>query len=155
MVNKATAGKPSAVVWTRPNAEKYLLPYEFGGAHVLPQSALLVPKNVRLNQYGQMPYHALANLKAQPDVFVGTINGVYGLWKRGPALPHAKGTPRPANARSGKPQHTGLKLLVRFSKDELPVTKHLDFNTRARAIVSARAVAVFRDALDRALRTAK
>lgn len=139
----ATKASQTATVFVRPIAAKYLLPYEKGGQHALPGKALLNPKNIRLDQYGQLTRATLKRLKARSDVFIGplktqhgTINGV---WQR-------------LKATKGKPAH--LKLLIRFG-DALPVTKQLGYGAKAKAIVDRGFNREFGAALGRALATAR
>ncbi|MCF3193466.1 hypothetical protein [Pseudomonas bubulae] len=132
-----------AKVFVRPIAAKYLEPYEKGGAHVLSGRALINPKNIKLDSYGQLPRKALARLKARKDVFIGKIKtskgSVNGVWQRIPA-------------KRKLPAH--LKLLIRFG-DALPVKKRLSYRSRAQAIVDRRFNAVFAEAMSRALASAR
>ncbi|UPG89282.1 hypothetical protein L2Y96_18050 [Luteibacter aegosomaticola] len=133
----------TAVVFVRPVAAKYLAPYEEGGAHKLPGRALLNPKNIRLDQYGQLTRATLARLKARSDVFIGPVNtkngAVNGVWQR-------------VRARRGQP--AGLKLLIRFG-DALPVKKRLGYGDRARDVIDAGWKPAFDRAMARALATAR
>jgi hypothetical protein len=76
----------TATVFVKPIAEKYLTPYETGGLHELPGNALLNPKNIKLDQYGQLPKNILAKLKARPDIFIGPVKTSSGtvnaVWQR-------------------------------------------------------------------------
>ena len=132
-----------AKVFVRPIAAKYLEPYEKGGSHVLSGRALINPKNIKLDSYGQLPRKALARLKARKDVFIGKIKTskgtVNGVWQRIPA-------------KRKLPAH--LKLLIRFG-DSLPVKKRLSYRSRAQAIVDRRFNAVFAEAMSRALASAR
>ena len=132
-----------AKVFVRPIAAKYLEPYEKGGSHVLSGRALINPKNIKLDRYGQLPRKALARLKARKDVFIGKIKtskgAVNGVWQRIPA-------------KRKLPAH--LKLLIRFG-DSLPVKKRLNYRSRAQAIVDRRFNAVFAEAMSKALASAR
>ena len=132
-----------AKVFVRPIAAKYLEPYEKGGSHVLSGRALINPKNIKLDRYGQLPRKALARLKARKDVFIGKIKtskgAVNGVWQRIPA-------------KRKLPAH--LKLLIRFG-DSLPVKKRLNYRSRAQAIVDRRLNAVFAEAMSKALASAR
>ena len=132
-----------AKVFVRPIAAKYLEPYEKGGSHVLSGRALINPKNIKLDSYGQLPRKALARLKTRKDVFIGKIKTskgtVNGVWQRIPA-------------KRKLPAH--LKLLIRFG-DSLPVKKRLSYRSRAQAIVDRRFNAVFAEAMSRALASAR
>ncbi len=132
VVTKATKGNPVATVSMRPEIATYLAPYEFGGKHELPSKALLNPKGIRLDQYGQISRTATRTLSASPKVFAGQVRGVHGFWRR---------------LRDHR-----LKLLLRFG-DALVVRKHLGFRLRAVALVRAEFPAAFNRAMARALAT--
>ena len=132
-VDKANKSSLTARVFIRPEVAKYLAPYEFGGRHVLPSRALLNPKNIRLDQYGQLGRTAIARLAAKPNVFKGQVHGVRGFWQR------LKGD--------------RLKLLIRFG-DAVEVRKRLEFASRGEAIVRKTFPAAFRNALAKAIGSA-
>lgn len=71
-----------ARVFVRDTVAGYLEPFEFGGEHKLNGKALLNPKNVRLNKYGNLARNKLNQLKAKPNIFIGDVNGVNGVWRR-------------------------------------------------------------------------
>lgn len=135
----------TAVVFVRPIAAKYLAPYEGGGNHVMPgtSKAILNPKSIRLDQYGQLPRKVLDRLKARRDVFIGPVKSksgtVNGVWQRIPA-------------KRKQPAH--LKLLIRFG-DSLAVNKRLNYRSRAKALVDRRFNAVFGEAMSKALASAR
>lgn len=112
-----------AKVFVRDVAAEYLEPFEFGGEHKLNSQALLNPKNIKLNKYGNMPRNKLSQLKAKPNVFVGEVNGVDAVWqRRKPKKAKKKRARRSANGtRRPKRKQRAPKLLVRFG-DALPVT---------------------------------
>ena len=142
-VRKANKQTLTAIVYMRPIAAKYLAPYEDGGVHVLPGKALLNPKNLRLNQYGQLPRATLARLKARADVFIGPVKtskgSVNGVWQR-------------VKATRGQPAR--LLLLIRFG-DALPVKKRLNFGSTAQKVVDRGFTQAFADGLARAVATAR
>ncbi|MGC1550832.1 MAG: hypothetical protein WA777_20105 [Rhodanobacter sp.] len=142
-VKGATKASLTAVVYVKPIAAKYLAPYEDGGSHVLPGSALLNPKNIRLDQYGQLTRATLKRLKSMPNVFIGPVKtahgSVNGVWQR-------------IKASKGKPAH--LKLLIRFG-DALPVNKRLNFGSTAKKVIDRGLVKAFSDAMTKAMATAK
>jgi hypothetical protein len=125
----ATKADPTATVFVRPEAAKYLLPYEIGGVHELPGKALLNPKHVRLDAYGQLRQGQFKTLAQKPGDFVGTVHGVTGLWQRPATTPGRRRGKAASQRRPRRP----LKLLVRFGQ-ALEVKKHLDFVQRAQAI---------------------
>jgi hypothetical protein len=154
-VTKATKKNLMAVVYVRDKTAIYLEPYEFGGVHVLPGTALLNPKDIRLDQYGQLTKGTPARLKGNPAVFVATIKGITGFWQR------YKVRARDANGRLLKKNRQGglvwikkVKLLIRFG-DALPVKEHLDFRVRALAVVKANFVQAFKAAVAKTIATAR
>lgn len=147
-----------ATVFVKDIAAAYLMPYEFGGVHKLAGRALLNPKDIPLNQYGQLPRGTLAKLKNDPNVFIGSItfrksgDTVSGVWQR-PPLAQQKAT-RGRKKGVPAPAQVGLKLLIRFG-EALPVREHLDFRKRANAIVRRHFQTEFRKALAYAMSTAR
>ena len=150
-----------ATVFVRPIAAKYLSPYEDGGSHVLSGRALFNPKNIKLDQYGQLPRKVLDRLKARKDVFIGPVKTksgiVNGVWQRAYFRP--KGAQRGRSHQGGEVKRgantTGhLKLLIRFG-DSLTVNKRLNYRSRAKALVDRRFNAVFGEAMAKALASAR
>ncbi|MFC4705514.1 hypothetical protein ACFPAA_17910 [Paraburkholderia caffeinitolerans] len=166
-VQRAKKGAPTAVVYMKDITASYLEPFETGGVHKLNSRALLNPKNIRLNQYGQLPRNTLAALKERPDVFIGavktasgeTINGVWQrptdtkrvslLNARGKRLGKVNKLDTEQNGGRGK-----LKLLIRFG-EALPVKKRLDWGARARRTVDQWINRDLEAALSAALKTAR
>ena len=164
-VNKADVSGLTAEVFVRPEVAKYLLPYEIGGTHVLPGKALLNPKGITLDQYGQLPYLTMTRLKGRQDIFVGGIDTqrggrISGVWQRLTMTRTGKmkvGKNRKksvAGARLHHPVLGALRLLIRFG-NALPVNKDLEFNTRGVALVMANAATAFGDAIRRAMMSAR
>jgi len=164
-LSKARKSAPVATIYIKKIAAAYLQPYEDGGVHKLNSRALLNPKDIRLNSYGQLPRATMGRLKARPDVFIGAIRtrggqSVNGVWQR-VAPKRARGAtktaPRSAvtKAQLSKESPAGrLKLLIRFG-DALPVRKQLNFGATAREIVDRYFPGDFQAALAEALRTAR
>lgn len=158
LVDKATRDAPVAVVRIRDEVATYLLPYEAGGAHVLPGHTLLNPKNIRVDQYGQLARGAMKRLadradRPLSDVEIGEkrFSGkvIRGVWQERPAVRGGR-----KRTGAGKPVHGRLKLLIRFG-DALPVNKHLGFEARAIVLVHSQAGQAARTALQRALATVR
>ncbi|EOA5550575.1 TPA: hypothetical protein ACG328_000441 [Escherichia coli] len=145
-----------AKVFVRDVAAEYLEPFEFGGEHKLNSQALLNPKNIKLNKYGNMPRNKLSQLKAKPNVFVGEVNGVDAVWqRRKPKKAKKKRARRSANGtRRPKRKQRAPKLLVRFG-DALPVTPVLGYMDRARTMANALLPSALNQAIAEAIRTAK
>ena len=130
--------------------------FEFGGEHKLNSQALLNPKNIKLNKYGNMPRNKLSQLKAKPNVFVGEVNGVDAVWqRRKPKKAKKKRARRSANGtRRPKRKQRAPKLLVRFG-DALPVTPVLGYMDRSKAMAEALMPAALSRAIADAIKTAK
>ena len=145
-----------AKVFVRDVAAEYLEPYEFGGEHKLNSQALLNPKNIKLNKYGNMPRNKLSQLKAKPNAFVGEVNGVDAVWqRRKPKKAKKKRARRSANGtRRPKRKQRAPKLLVRFG-DALPVTPVLGYMDRSKAMAEALMPAALSRAIADAIKTAK
>ncbi|SAU95625.1 hypothetical protein [Klebsiella variicola] len=145
-----------AKVYVRDIAAGYLEPFEFGGDHKLNSSALLNPKNIKLNKYGNMPRNKLSQLKAKSNVFIGDVNNVNAVWQRRKPKPAKKKRAKrsPNGTRRPKPKQRPPKLLVRFG-DALPVTPVLGYMDRSKAMAEALMPAALSRAIADAIRTAK
>lgn len=170
-VRAAKKADLTATVFVKDIAAKYLEPFELGGQHHLPPSkrggTLFNPKNVQLNQYGNLPKGKLRRLAAKPDVFVGTVNfrtgqTISGIWQR-PQRDYRRADPKRAYWRDygtkGKLRKvngilTGLRLLVQFG-DALPVKQRLGYRERGKDVVQATMRTEFEKAMGEALATAK
>lgn len=140
----ARKSNQEAMVFIKDQAARYLAPYETGGQHVLNGRALLNPKDIKKNAYGQLSRGTLARLKARPDIFIGKVKTkrgiVNGVWQR-PV------DPRHVTLLTGKrkklrglnevmdDKRGHLKLLIRFG-DALPVETHLGYHELAAALIN-------------------
>lgn len=161
----ATKNNPVVVVFMKDITAKYLEPYEAGGVHRLPGKALLNPKDIKLDQYGQLPRTVMAKLKARPDIYIGPVKTkggvVNGVWQRFTnvkrvTLLNSKGKRlRGLNKATSDAKPGGqLKLLIRFG-DALPVKKQLRYGATAKQIVDANLAREFGKAMAQAIATAK
>ncbi|MFC0140624.1 hypothetical protein ACFFJN_11350 [Erwinia mallotivora] len=154
----ATKSNLLARVYVMDTAAAYLDPFEVGGAHHLGGTALLNPKNIRLNKYGNLPRNKLAQLKSKPDVFVGKVGDAGGVWQRKKGRKSksaAKRRKRSANGtRQPRIKQRPPKLLIRFG-DALPVQPVLGYMERANTMAKALLPAELQKALAEALKTAK
>lgn len=153
----ARKSNPSACVFVMDKTAEYLTPYEEGGIHVLPSKALLNPKNVTLNQYGQLRKGTLAALKGRSDIFIGPVktkNGIVnGVWQR--TFIRADQSIRGKSKVDRRANTTGrLRLWIRFG-DALPVNKHLGYQSRAVVVVNRCFNEEMGRALAKALATAR
>lgn len=164
-IKRATKSNPAVTVFMKDLTAKYLAPYETGGVHELPGKALLNPKDIKLDQYGQLPKTVLAKLRARPDIFIGPVKTkagtVNGVWQRFTnvkrvTLLNAKGKRlRGINKAVSDDKPNGqLKLLIRFG-DALPVKKSLRYGSTAKNIVDANLSIEFSKAMAKAMATAK
>lgn len=159
-VKGATKSNPEAIVYIKDIAASYLAPYEFGGTHKLIGSGRtwLNPKDRSLlNKYGNLSTTTLNRLKGRPDIFVGTIKtrsgeSIGGVWQR-PAPTKVVRTPgMKTKSLRGQNQSGHLKLLIRFG-DAKPVRQHLEFGSRAQAVVQRAFAVEFGKALAKAVAT--
>jgi hypothetical protein len=158
----ARKGNPVATVFVMDKAAQYLEPYEEGGVHVLNSKALLNPKDIPLNEYGQLRKGTLAALKARSDIFIGPIKTKHGIingvWQRdatAATITRTKaGKKVVTKARRGFNTTGALKLLIRFG-DALPVKQKLGYRDLARKIVDTNLDREIGRALAKAIATAK
>ncbi|GKX39561.1 MULTISPECIES: hypothetical protein [Pectobacterium] len=147
-----------ARVFVRDIAASYLEPFEFGGAHKLNSQALLNPKNIKLNKHGNLTRNKMSQLKAKPDVFVGEVGGVNGVWQRRKAKKTKKGKKRLKRSQNGsrrsRQKMPAPKLLIRFG-DALQVKPTLGYMDRANAMAAALMPGELSRAIAEAMRTAK
>ena len=153
VIKPATKALAVATVFAKDIQAAYLLPYIDGGERSLGgKRAMLVPRSVGVNAYGNLPKNKLASLKGKPNVFIGPVHfrrsgkTVSGVWERPPV---AK-----AGSRAAPPPATGLTLLIQF-EDTTPAPKHFDFYVRAATYVHGHAAAAFDTALQKAFATAR
>jgi len=146
---KARKDRQQTTIYLRDVTATYLAPYIDGGKHHLNSRALLNPKAINLNQYGNIPKNRLAQLRGQASTFIGAVKTksgiINGVWRRLPAKAARKGQPA---------QAARLQLLIRFG-DALPVKQHLNWADTARAIVAKSFDAEFGKAMAKAIATAK
>ncbi|KFK94579.1 MULTISPECIES: hypothetical protein [unclassified Serratia (in: enterobacteria)] len=147
-----------AKVFVMDKAASYLEPFEFGGQHKLNSQALLNPKNIKLNKYGNLTRSKMAQLKAKPDVFIGKVGDSNGVWQRVKAKKGKKGKKRRKRSANGTRQERikapAPKLLIQFG-DALPVTPTLGYMQRAQTMATALMQTELSKAMREALRTAK
>ncbi|MGL4858780.1 MAG: hypothetical protein ACRC5A_03400 [Enterobacteriaceae bacterium] len=141
-------------------AAEYMEPYEIGGVRKLNSKALLNPKEIRLNKYGNLPAKKLTTLKGKSDVFIGTVATAKGgkrrgVWKRYKYQKVKKRRARSANGtRQERIKQRDPKLLIQFG-DALPVQPILGYQDRAKRMAAELLPVEMEKALDEAIRTAK
>lgn len=148
----------TAKVYVRDIAAGYLEPFEFGGVHKLNGQALLNPKDIKLNKYGNLSRNKLPQLKAKSNVFIGDVDGINGVWQRVKAKKGRKGKKRQKRSanrtRRAREKNPMPKLLIRFG-DALPVKPTLGYMDRAEKMAVALMPGAISKAIDEALKTAK
>lgn len=149
-IKYAKKGNPTATIYIRPLAARYIAPYEFGGKQYLgDKPADLVPVDVASNQYGNLPRNTIKRYLNRKDVFLGKVGSVYGLWQRPTPQKQMKGRGQKLANNTGK-----LRLLVAFS-DPVNTTKRLNFGARASAVVGRNIRQVFERELAAAITSAR
>ncbi|EPG1716002.1 hypothetical protein M0R25_002184 [Morganella morganii] len=147
-----------AKVFVMNTAAAYLEPFETGGVHKLNGSALLNPKDIKLNKYGNLPRNKLSSLKSKENTFIGDISGVNGVWQRKKAKKGKKGRKRlqrsPNGTRRDRNKLPMPKLLIRFG-DALPVEPVLGYQDRAMKMTQALLPQEINRAIAEAIRTAR
>ncbi|MGJ7182370.1 hypothetical protein ABM049_17250 [Morganella morganii] len=147
-----------AKVFVMNTAAAYLEPFETGGVHKLNGSALLNPKDIKLNKYGNLPRNKLSSLKSKENTFIGDISGVNGVWQRKKAKKGKKGRKRLQRSSNGtrrdRKKQPMPKLLIRFG-DALPVEPVLGYQDRAMKMTQALLLQEINRAIAEAIRTAR
>ncbi|MDR3513768.1 MAG: hypothetical protein P4L73_19195 [Caulobacteraceae bacterium] len=153
---------PVATVFLKDIQAAYLAPYIDGGQQVLgSKQAILTPRDLTTNQYGNLPRGKLASLKGRPDLFVGMVKTrggqeIGGVWQRVSVTRTGK-TKRGKIANRGRaysPTLGRLKLLIQFTRPAT-VTHHLPYYETAKRVIAAALPAAWSRALDKALATAR
>jgi hypothetical protein len=144
-----------AKVFVRDTAAGYLEPFEFGGEHKLNGSALLNPKDIKLNKYGNLPRNKLSQLKAKPNVFIGDVGGVNAVWQKKPKTKKEEtGKTFSNGTRRDKIKQPAPKLLIRFG-DALPVKPTLGYMDRANTMANALLPSALHQAIAEAISSAR
>lgn len=124
----------TATVFIREAQAKYLDIQVKGGIEHPKRRALLSPRAVPLNQYGNLPRNKVKQLLARRNVFSGTVRGIAGIWQR--------------------VGMTKVKLLIAY-KTERQVKPHFDFYGIGRKSIEKNFEPNFQQALRQALATAR
>ncbi|HEX7906846.1 MAG TPA: hypothetical protein VF534_01970 [Paraburkholderia sp.] len=142
-IKKATKSNPVAIVYVKPIAAAYLLPYEIGGLNKLNSKALLKPVGAKVNQYGNLPRNLVKRLISKPNAFVGKVKTkagiVDGVWQR---------------TKKTRGKQAGLKLMVKF-EDAHVTNQRLGYRALAKRMVPATFRAQLDVAMAKALVTAR
>ncbi len=155
-IEVATKGRPIAIVAAKDIQAQYLAPYVNGGPRFLgSKRGMLGPRNVGLNQYGNLTRGKMQALKAKPNVYIGPIQTkagrvINGVWQRSGPQRAGRGARRKGVAAPAR----SLKLLIQF-EDTTPAPKELPFEQLALDYLKRNAGREFDIALKRALATAR
>lgn len=153
----ATKASLTAKVFIRPIQSAYLAPYIDGGPQVLgSKRAILTPRDLGLNAYGNIARGKLASLKGRANVFVGTVKTkdgkeIAGVWERtgynraGKVRRKSRTAPLPSGP---------LKLLIQFTRPA-QVTHRFPFGATAQQTIRTALPAAFGRAMAGAVATAK
>lgn len=135
-VKQARKSSLSAVVFVKPIQASYLKIEEDGGTRQPKKQAIVIPRAIRRDQHGNMARNALRNLKRRKDIFIGKPEGakMAGFYRR---LPDDK-----------------MQPLVLFT-GAARYKPRFGFKRRATATAGRIWPPVFRDALGKALATAR
>lgn len=126
----------TAQVFVKDIQAKYLELEETGGTREPPETALIVPVDIALNPFGNIPRGALKRLAGggRSQVFVGKVKGVGGFWQRGP--------------------HHSIRLLAAFVAEE-HYKPRFDFRRRVVAAATKSFPRFLEERLKAALATAR
>jgi hypothetical protein len=156
-VTPARKATLTATVFVKDIQAVYLAPFAFGGTQALGNKrAILTPRDVAVNQYGNIPKGRIAALRGRPDIYIGEVRTkggkvISGVWQR----VGLTRTGKRRRIKAGVKQPPGqLKLLIQFT-NPAPVTHQLDYMTRAKAIVDRNLGAEWSKAIAAALSTAR
>ena len=81
-VKRATKSNQESVVYIKDIQAEYLRWQITGGTRKARNKALLVPENIRLNKYGNMPRGRINKLRDKKNIFSGEVDGVSGVYQR-------------------------------------------------------------------------
>jgi hypothetical protein len=81
-IERATKQSQAARVFIKDIQDEYLRWQIEGGTRKARNKALLIPENIKLNKYGNMPRKKVSTLRAKPNVFSGEVGGVSGIYQR-------------------------------------------------------------------------
>lgn len=158
-MERATKSSLQARVFVKDIQAGYLRLQQTGGTRKPAKRALVLPVDMKLNSYGNMPKGAFQRLKAKPNTFVGTVKGVGGLWQRPPRGKrrnsfYGGGHGTKGKLRSGEGFRTGLTLLARF-EPEASYKPRFGFDAKVERVVRAAIGPAFRAELAQAIATAR
>jgi hypothetical protein len=169
-IKAATKQNLAATVFLRERQADYLAIQITGGSRRPLRRALLLPRNIGLDQYGNIPRGVISRLLARKDVFSGTVRGIPGIWQRvsakkhkrsrkqsdgsGYMLPTGSGYVLPTGGNTSLPTAGSFNMLVGY-EDQAEYRPRLNFDGIVRETVERRFQAQFAVAFAEAIRTAR
>lgn len=138
----ANKNHPEALLFMKPAQEKYLTPYEFTFKQVAHKSAILNPRSIKLNQYGNIP---AGKIKSLLGVDLNDPGKVKSMTQRKKAilLNNSKRYFMGSVTRKGEkvgglwerlPGRKGLKLVMRFTEPKA-LAIHLNYFFHAKRVI--------------------
>ena len=122
------------------------------------KQAMLTPRDLATNQYGNLPRGKLASLKGRPDLFIGTVKTkageIGGVWQRVGVSRTGKAKRHPGRGRVYSPTQGRLKLLIQFTRPA-EVTHRVPYYETAAKVVKAGLPGAWSRNLAKALSTAR
>lgn len=129
----ATKASLTSRVFIKDIQREYLQLQVRGGVRTPKKRALVLPAEVGLNAYGNIPRSRLKTLLARKDVFSGRVRGVAGIWQR---------------------TGSGLKLLVAY-EPKATYEARFPFGLIAQRVIEKRLLPNFRASLASAIASAR
>ena len=142
-IERATKANLQARVFVKRDQLKYLIYGIEGGTRTPRNKALVIPIEVKLNQYGNVARGKIAALLKQKNVFSGVVNGVAGIWQRQGLGNDSRGNKR------------GRLILLAAYEPKASYRKRYPFYQLGGETAQAAFPQNFRIALANALRTAR
>jgi len=162
-MKKARKTDLEALVFIKDIQAKYLAPMINGGRQITGKgganTAILTPRDLPTNQYGNIPKAKLQALAGRKDIFIGQVktkNGMIGgVWQRVGVTKagkvKTKGVPR---GTAYTPSQGRLILLIQFTRPS-QVTHRFHYYERADSTVKRAWPAAFQSAMRQAMATAR
>lgn len=140
----ATTKRLRSAVYIEPLQWKYLKYIIEGGTRIPPKNRTAVPRQIKLNKYGNIPGRHGGLIKKQTQ-FIATINGLYGLWER---------PPKTKRRGKNKADHDKIWLLARIM-NRVEYEKSFKFYETVQTIVHQRFRRIFDKEISKALKSAR
>ena len=141
-IKRARKNDLEAKVFAKPIQAEYLAPSEFDEPQALGGGRKIrTPVEIGTGAGGNIPKNKMRNMLARPDVFVGHVKGIGGVWQR-----------LPTKGKRASKTGQKLKLLVAFTRP-VKIAPRLEYHERAAAIVDKAWGPAFEAAMTRAMKS--